>query len=46
MSLEKEALGYHGGERPGKLEVVASKPCASQKDLSLAYTPVAAAAAR
>ena len=39
MSLKKEALAYHKGRRPGKLEVIASKPCASQKDLSLAYTP-------
>jgi phosphate acetyltransferase len=36
---EKEVLDYHGGSRPGKLEVVASKPCVTQRDLSLAYTP-------
>jgi len=36
---EKEVLDYHGGDRPGKLEVVASKPCSTQRDLSLAYTP-------
>src|SRR5437773_1276216 len=35
----KEALDYHNGGRPGKIEVVATKPCATQKDLSLAYTP-------
>ncbi|MGH7445128.1 MAG: phosphate acyltransferase, partial [Longimicrobiales bacterium] len=34
-----EVLEYHEGQRPGKLEVVASKPCQTQRDLSLAYTP-------
>ena len=37
--LEKEALEYHSKGRPGKLEVISSKPCATQLDLSLAYTP-------
>jgi malate dehydrogenase (oxaloacetate-decarboxylating)(NADP+) len=36
---EKEVLDYHEGSRPGKLEVIASKPCVTQRDLSLAYTP-------
>jgi malate dehydrogenase (oxaloacetate-decarboxylating)(NADP+) len=36
---EKEVLEYHNGGRPGKLEVIASKPCLTQRDLSLAYTP-------
>jgi malate dehydrogenase (oxaloacetate-decarboxylating)(NADP+) len=36
---ETEVLDYHDGGRPGKLEVVASKPCVTQRDLSLAYTP-------
>jgi len=36
---EKEALDYHFGQRPGKIEVVPTKPCATQRDLSLAYTP-------
>ncbi|HSJ09847.1 MAG TPA: NADP-dependent malic enzyme [Longimicrobiales bacterium] len=36
---EKEVLDYHNGGRPGKLEVVPSKPCLTQRDLSLAYTP-------
>jgi malate dehydrogenase (oxaloacetate-decarboxylating)(NADP+) len=36
---EQEVLDYHDGGRPGKLEVIASKPCATQRDLSLAYTP-------
>jgi len=37
--LRKKALDYHRTPRPGKLEVVSSKPCATQQDLSLAYTP-------
>ena len=35
----EEALEYHSRGRKGKIEVVASKPCATQRDLSLAYTP-------
>lgn len=37
--LKKRALDYHEYPRPGKLSVESSKPCASQDDLSLAYTP-------
>ena len=37
--LKHEALAYHRLPKPGKLEVVSSKPCATQADLSLAYTP-------
>jgi malate dehydrogenase (oxaloacetate-decarboxylating)(NADP+) len=36
---EKEALRYHREPRPGKTEVVPTKPFFSQADLSLAYTP-------
>jgi malate dehydrogenase (oxaloacetate-decarboxylating)(NADP+) len=36
---EREVLEYHEGARPGKLEVSASKPCLTQRDLSIAYTP-------
>ncbi|MFZ5609425.1 MAG: NADP-dependent malic enzyme [Pseudomonadota bacterium] len=36
---DKEALLFHAGRRPGKLEIVASKPMATQRDLSLAYSP-------
>ncbi|HTW80957.1 MAG TPA: NADP-dependent malic enzyme [Terracidiphilus sp.] len=40
MAIAKQdALDYHGGARPGKLEVVPSKPCLTQRDLGLAYTP-------
>jgi malate dehydrogenase (oxaloacetate-decarboxylating)(NADP+) len=39
MSLKEDALHYHEMGRPGKIEVVSSKPCATQWDLSLAYTP-------
>ncbi|NLL12196.1 MAG: hypothetical protein GX267_02215 [Fibrobacter sp.] len=35
----KEALEYHEKGRKGKIEVIATKPCRTQKDLSLAYTP-------
>mgnify|MGYP002778508251 CR=1 FL=1 len=36
---EREALFYHETIRPGKIEIVASKPMATQRDLSLAYSP-------
>lgn len=41
MSLIKsgEALAYHEFPCPGKLEVLPSKSCVNQKDLSLAYSP-------
>src|SRR5687767_16018824 len=35
----EEALEFHSRGRPGKLEIVASKPMATQRDLSLAYSP-------
>lgn len=38
-TLRQEALEYHEKGRNGKIEVVATKPCRTQKDLSLAYTP-------
>jgi malate dehydrogenase (oxaloacetate-decarboxylating)(NADP+) len=34
-----QALAYHDGARPGKIEVSTTKPCRTQRDLSLAYTP-------
>ena len=37
--LKKKALDYHRLPRPGKLSVESTKPCATQQDLSLAYTP-------
>ncbi len=39
MSLKEDSLLYHSGSRPGKIEVVSTKPCVTQRDLSLAYTP-------
>ena len=36
---EREALLFHSHGRPGKIEIVASKPMATQRDLSLAYSP-------
>ena len=38
------ALAYHHGPRPGKIEVVATKPLGTQHDLALAYTPGVAVA--
>ncbi|MGA7380908.1 MAG: NADP-dependent malic enzyme [Terriglobales bacterium] len=40
MSISKqEALLYHSYPKPGKIEVTPTKPCRTQRDLSLAYTP-------
>lgn len=39
----REALFYHQTIRPGKIEIVPSKPVATQRDLSLAYSPGVAA---
>ncbi|HEX8571341.1 MAG TPA: NADP-dependent malic enzyme [Allosphingosinicella sp.] len=37
---EQEALDFHTmGGKPGKIEIIASKPMATQRDLSLAYSP-------
>jgi malate dehydrogenase (oxaloacetate-decarboxylating)(NADP+) len=36
---DQEALLFHQQGRPGKIEVVATKPMATQRDLSLAYSP-------
>jgi malate dehydrogenase (oxaloacetate-decarboxylating)(NADP+) len=36
---KEEALAYHSSGRPGKIEVVPTKPCATARDLSLAYSP-------
>ena len=37
--LRADALQFHSAPRPGKLEVVATKPLANQRDLALAYSP-------
>ncbi len=37
--LKTQALAYHEFPRPGKISVESSKPCATQAELSLAYTP-------
>jgi malate dehydrogenase (oxaloacetate-decarboxylating)(NADP+) len=40
MTIKKsEALAFHAGTRPGKIEITPTKPCRTQRDLSLAYTP-------
>ena len=43
MSLDQEALDYHSNGKPGKIEITSSKPCSTEKDLSLAYSPGVAA---
>lgn len=40
---DKDALDYHSYIRAGKIEVIPTKPCITQTDLSLAYTPGVAA---
>jgi len=37
--FKKDALKYHSEGRPGKLEVIPSKPHSTQRDLSMAYSP-------
>ena len=36
---DKEALDYHSQGKPGKIEIIASKPMATRRDLALAYSP-------
>ena len=42
--LDKDSLIMHRTGRPGKVEVVATKPLTTQRDLALAYSPGVAAA--
>ncbi len=42
-SMRQDALDYHRKPRPGKIGVQPTKPCVTQRDLSLAYTPGVAA---
>jgi malate dehydrogenase (oxaloacetate-decarboxylating)(NADP+) len=39
MIRKQDALDYHALPKPGKIEVTPTKPCITQRDLSLAYTP-------
>lgn len=39
MPHRQSALDYHSQGRPGKIAVTPTKPCSTQKDLALAYTP-------
>lgn len=39
LYTKQEALDYHASPRPGKTEMLPTKPCNTQKDLSLAYSP-------
>ncbi len=43
MNFDDEALEYHSKGKPGKIEVQSSKPCNTEKALSLAYSPGVAA---
>jgi len=43
MSKKNAALAYHSKDKPGKIEVVPTKPHSTQNDLSLAYSPGVAA---
>jgi malate dehydrogenase (oxaloacetate-decarboxylating)(NADP+) len=43
MSYDQDSLEYHQHPKPGKLSVVPTKPCLTQRDLALAYTPGVAA---
>ncbi len=42
-NFDIEALRYHQQGKPGKIEVISSKPCRTEKDLALAYSPGVAA---
>jgi malate dehydrogenase (oxaloacetate-decarboxylating)(NADP+) len=44
QDLRADALHYHRSPRPGKIEIKATKPLGTQRDLALAYTPGVAAA--
>ncbi|HWR04359.1 MAG TPA: malic enzyme-like NAD(P)-binding protein [Humidesulfovibrio sp.] len=46
LYTKEEALKYHSMKRKGKLEVMSIKPCASQKHLTMAYSPGVAEACR
>lgn len=43
QKLKEDALLYHSQGKPGKIEVIPTKPTSSQRDLSLAYSPGVAA---
>src|ERR1700719_2049854 len=43
---DEEALAFHASGKPGKLEITPTKPMATQRDLSLAYSPGVAAPVR
>ena len=43
MIRDDDALEYHSSQPAGKIAITATKPCLTQRDLSLAYTPGVAA---
>lgn len=46
MIRREEALAYHAGARPGKIELRATKPCLTARELRLAYLPGASVPCR
>jgi malate dehydrogenase (oxaloacetate-decarboxylating)(NADP+) len=42
MIRPEDSLAYHAGDRPGKIEVRATKPCLTPREMRLAYLPGAA----
>ncbi len=40
---DKEALDFHNNNKSGKIEIIASKPVTTKRDLALAYSPGVAA---
>lgn len=43
MGLDQDSLEYHARDRKGKIEIIPTKPCDTDRDLSLAYSPGVAA---
>ena len=39
MNPSKDALEFHSSGRKGKIEVISTKPCNTEQDLALAYSP-------
>ena len=39
LKFAQQSLEYHNGSRPGKIAIETTKPCITQNDLSMAYTP-------
>lgn len=46
MITRNDSLDYHSTDRPGKIEIRATKPCLTPREMRLAYLPGAASCAR